>query len=271
MDDATAAAARSARAESSPVASSIGHGDVHIWLVRPDDDGEAVGQLSESERVRAGRFRFAEDRRRWAGVRASLRRILAAYTGVSPAAVQIGIATYGKPCVLGPGSDWLRFNVSHAGDLGLIAVSHGHEVGVDLERWPRRPGTVAANVNDLANGCLTVQERSAFEQVDDERERVHRFLCFWTAKEALLKAEGVGLLGRSPAEVPIPVEVVDHGWRGPVRVGSHWLWRLVVPHGDADCAVWAAALAVAGELPARAVWMGSAGKTASHRTGPMVE
>jgi 4'-phosphopantetheinyl transferase len=81
----------------------------------------------------------------------------------------------------------LRFNMSHAEDLCLVAVARGREVGVDLEAV-RPLGDLAV----LAETCFSPMELEALLAVP-ESGRVHAFYSGWTRKEAVLKALGDGL------------------------------------------------------------------------------
>jgi hypothetical protein len=61
-------------------------GDVHVWYAHLELEAGAVGRLaarlSEDERVRAGRFKFARDARRFVVARGTLRSLLGTYLGL---------------------------------------------------------------------------------------------------------------------------------------------------------------------------------------------
>ncbi|MDQ1701145.1 MAG: 4-phosphopantetheinyl transferase, partial [Frankiaceae bacterium] len=78
--------------------------------------------LTEAERARAARFRFARDSGRYISGRAALRRVLGERLGTAPGAVEISYGEYGKPYVPGVST---QFNVSHSDDVALIAVADG--------------------------------------------------------------------------------------------------------------------------------------------------
>jgi 4'-phosphopantetheinyl transferase len=80
----------------------------------------------------------------------------------------------------------LEFNLSHAQDEALIAVTIGHRVGVDLELI--RP------LNDMfgmARASFSPAECVALAQLNAD-EQTLAFFRAWTRKEALLKALGTG-------------------------------------------------------------------------------
>ncbi|MFN3432071.1 MAG: 4'-phosphopantetheinyl transferase family protein, partial [Candidatus Sericytochromatia bacterium] len=104
-----------------------------------------------------------------------------------PALVPIGVAAKGKPRLVAPHAEALRFNVSHSGEVALIAVARSREVGVDLEAV--RP------MRDLAGLWRMVAspvEAIRLESVP-ESEHMGAFYRVWTRKEAWLKATGDGL------------------------------------------------------------------------------
>ena len=94
--------------------------------------GYQPGSLSNDERARAERFRCTLDRTRWVAYRVALRRILAAYLHVGPAEIVYAAGRNGKPHVARPLSP-IAFNGSHSGDVALVAVASGFEVGIDVE------------------------------------------------------------------------------------------------------------------------------------------
>jgi hypothetical protein len=88
--------------------------------------------LSNDERERAGRFRAHLDRTRWVAYRAALRIILGGYLNVTPSEVAYTAGGNGKPQVAAPAAR-LTFNGSHSGDVALVTVAPGFEVGIDVE------------------------------------------------------------------------------------------------------------------------------------------
>jgi 4'-phosphopantetheinyl transferase len=170
----------------------LGPHDVHVWSLRldlPQGLHERLARvLSDAEASRAARFVAATDRRRHVAARALLRCVLAGYAGTRPESVAIASGPGGKPRLAdraGP-----HFNLSHAGPRGLLAVSAGREVGVDLERI-----TSLGDLESLARVCCSPGERAALRS-GPEAARTRAFLEGWTRKEACLKALGVGLAER---------------------------------------------------------------------------
>src|SRR3954449_11781288 len=128
---------------------------------------------------------------RWANARAGLRRGLAGYLDEEPAALRIRDAH--KPR-LEPQSP-LRFNLSHSGDVALIAVASEREVGIDVERVERE-----RDVQRLARRMFLAAEREAVAESHDPVLTYHRH---WVAKEAFAKATGRGLASMRSFEVSL--------------------------------------------------------------------
>src|SRR5687767_4989646 len=98
-------------------------GQVHLWrceigFARP----EHRDSLSPDEWIRAEQFHFPHDSERFVASRAQLRQILASYTHVLPREVTFRVDEHGKP-ELDSSDSMLRFNLSHSGDLLLLAVT----------------------------------------------------------------------------------------------------------------------------------------------------
>jgi 4'-phosphopantetheinyl transferase len=121
-----------------------------------------------------------------AGTAAAAMERLGLVAGFAPGALPLGLGAHGKPFL--DGSPW-RFNLSHSHGIRLLAVAHGLEVGVDIERIRplRRRAALLAR-------CFTARERARLEEAPDRE-----LLRHWAAKEALVKAIGRGIaygLGR---------------------------------------------------------------------------
>lgn len=159
---------------------------VHVWRVPLDLAGAADVQfvLSPEERVHAARFAIDRPRQVFIASRAALRSLLGRYLGVSPRDVTIVNDSQGKP-QLTRGD--LCFNLAHSGELALIAVTRGCQIGIDLELL--RP---VDRSQEIAARNFHPAEIAAILATGAE-ELPASFLRCWTRKEAVLKAVGVGL------------------------------------------------------------------------------
>ncbi|HEV3428624.1 MAG TPA: 4'-phosphopantetheinyl transferase superfamily protein [Paraburkholderia sp.] len=164
--------------------------EIDVWQLRFDFAGalaEDMPFLDAAERARAARFLRLPDRIRSAATRSVLRELLGGYLNMNPADVPLVVSSRGKPMLADLRHDALSFNVSHSGDHALIAVSRRHVVGVDIERI-----NPAIDWRGLARLVCTPLEKQAIEASPLALQPAQFFRC-WTAKEALLKALGLGI------------------------------------------------------------------------------
>jgi 4'-phosphopantetheinyl transferase len=169
----------------------LGPGDVHVWRMSLNCAEPTLRQmeslLAPVERQRADRFRFPGDRRRFVIGRGRVRALLGAYLGLAPAAIALNATPFGKPYIADLPPAGLRFNVAHSEDVALLAVSHGREVGVDIER--ERPDV---DCSELAQRFFAPEEVAALAALR-VAEQMPAFYRCWTRKEAYVKALGLGM------------------------------------------------------------------------------
>lgn len=169
----------------------ISEGEVHLWranLGSPAALEECRSVLSADELIRAARFHFDEDAKRFVATRGAVRMILSRYLGVDASSLIFDTGPHGKPFILHPFMD-IRFNVSHSRDIAIVAVSRGREVGVDVEFVQPE-----IHFEPIAEHYFEPQENWDLRTAPVE-QRASKFFDLWTQKEARLKAEGVGLVG----------------------------------------------------------------------------
>ena len=193
---------------------------VHLWGIELDGSQQCLercmGWLDEVERRRALRLVREDLRQRYVLAHGGLRTVLSKYLGVTPDVVALDRSTTGKPFLTKKLRERsaITFNLSHAHSRALIAVSQAQEVGVDLEYV--RPEVEVAK---LSNRYFTRAEHSAIMEAPEE-QRAMRFFRYWVAKEALLKAQGIGLRGLSDCEICLEKDGVDTEVR--TRLGAQF-------------------------------------------------
>jgi medium-chain acyl-[acyl-carrier-protein] hydrolase len=165
--------------------------EAHLWTVRVDLTGSEALRLrwllSADERKAADSFVQAADRARYMTARVALRDLLGRYRDAPPETLRFGYSDNGKPSceALRP----LEFNVSHSGEMALIAFTWGCPVGVDVEHIRSgldfagvgRDVFTATELDQLAHACPA--------------QRVEAFFDLWVRKEAFLKRSGQGFSG----------------------------------------------------------------------------
>ena len=226
-------------------------GGLHIWCasldLRAEESGLLEGVLSAEERDQCARFVRPADRARAVVSRASLRVVLAKYLQQDPRVLTIRAGISGKPRLDGADPS-IQFNVSHAGDLALIAVTRGLRVGIDVERI-----RAVTDIEAILDGFFSEQE-TAWLRTRENDERTRAFFLLWTRREAAAKALGIGLFDCF-ARFTLPV--YDHDGSGfrveladtPAGPAQAWWMRDLLPTPE-----YAGAVCVEKENPRPFLW-----------------
>lgn len=164
---------------------------VDIWQIPLDVDYKSIQRarevLAEDELVRASRFHFERDSRRFIVAHGTMRKILANYLQTEPPQLIFDSGERGKPEIRRSRNQLnLKFNLSHSGDLALLAVTSGASVGVDIETV-----NSAVATEEIAYICFSADEVKELLTLP-KQQRVEAFFCCWTRKEAYIKAKGDG-------------------------------------------------------------------------------
>lgn len=166
--------------------------EIHIWVVDLDlwnlSCLEAVQALPESEAKKAGRFRFETHKNRFIKGRFMLRSLLGMYLDIDFYDQEFHANRYGKPAVHKFHDDnSIHFNISNSENIYVCAFSQNSDIGIDIEK-----------IHDLPDMDRII---ARFFSEDEKRRfcslplpgRTNTFFKYWTRKEALLKAMGMGL------------------------------------------------------------------------------
>lgn len=181
--------------------------------------------LSADEKSRADRFRRAGDRHAFTAAHALARLALSQDLGVPPLDLIFAAAPGGKPVLTAPSFAGRTFSLSHTDGHVAVAVARG-AVGVDVESI-RRPRLDAA----LAETAFGAAKAAALGPDPASQSWRDAFFALWTAAEAVLKAEGVGLA--------IAMERIDIDDASAVLNGRRWrLWRCPLPPDHVLALAW---------------------------------
>ena len=193
-------------------------GEVHLWaidLARPRGQADQLcSLLSADELRRAGGMRIESARRHFLVARGALRSLLARYLDTPASELPLVARAGAKPALAG---STVRFNLSHSGELAIVALAREREVGVDVELIRRRRDPAA-----LATRYLAPNEARV---VRDAGDRTASFYRHWVAKEALLKATGTGLAG-GPRALEVALEPVPRILASGADAGAGSRWSL---------------------------------------------
>ncbi len=214
---------------------------VHLLLhpVALEIGAASLDTVSMTERVDAARYLRSEQRQQKLAAAAFRRSVLAGVLDVHPNELLFGRHAQGKPFVgtrEQPCMAGVDFNLSHTREAIAIAVGP-LACGVDVEHVGARGFPW-----DAAALCFSAHELALLERVGASEREAWAF-ALWTRKEAILKADGCGLLSVAPHEVltgvhsagfPFDAQTVtfqQRSWRVETRrLDGGWIVSLASAH-----------------------------------------
>jgi hypothetical protein len=205
-------------------------GELHVWRVEPAGDDRRAGARRALAAILAeylGGVDGAADRSgggaacsgaaaTTGGAKEAAAEAAQAEDARAGAGMKLCVGQDGKPR-LAVAPERLSFNLSHSGDLALVAIAPGGvEVGVDLERLrPRR------DLVRLAERRLPTADAAAVADAAEGPEREAAFYAAWTRHEARVKCTGSGLGGPAPGPEVVAVQLpIDPGYAAAVAVAA---------------------------------------------------
>jgi 4'-phosphopantetheinyl transferase len=175
-----------------PIPCCQGRVTIHVGPVRSADHIDPGHILDGVELQRYHRFARPDDAARFMVGRLMLKTIVGGLSGCRPDRVHVSLGDRERPYVAGAPD----FNLSHSGDMVVLAVASEGRVGVDIEAVERE-----ADVRKLAGRVYSQSEFAAFCNLDNTCPAVK----IWCAKEALVKAIGEGLY-IDPRSISLDIE-----------------------------------------------------------------
>lgn len=165
-----------------------------VWKFNVDDvkhpHGTLVPFLQEADYQKAQKYRNPADASRFLTGRGGLRKVATAAYNARPVDLALAYTAYAKPYFTSQALRDVHFNIAHSGEMVLIATST-MPVGIDVE-W------VNHNINDLDALISYTCGPQEIKQIRAATDALAAFYTAWVCKEALLKAEGLGLIDALP-------------------------------------------------------------------------
>lgn len=193
---------------------------IDLWQFSlANESANTLELLNAEELDRAKRFYFSIHQHRFSTARAALRIILARYLNTNPQHLVFTYNAHGKPEV--NNSAQLHFNLSHSGDLALLAVGKGTPMGVDIEKYSARP------YEGIAKTSFSDQELTEFMQIPSSLKPA-TFFHIWAQKEAFIKACGLGL-AYPTKEFNVPTSMPTKQLVDDPRHNKTWHLRSFMP------------------------------------------
>ena len=195
------------------------HIRTYLQVYSEQFDSEWPDVLSQAELGRRSEMTHPGRKLGFTLGRTALRRLLSEELSVAPRDVPIQIEPSGQ--LTCPSSN-RHISLAHSGNQA-IAVSGSSHLGIDLEEVRPKPEA-------LLHYILGDSERTHIAEL--RIPDTHRLFLAWTLKEAVLKAEGIGLRS-SPRSVVLQVDVdTQHAmmvdatgrtWQGRYCISGSWI------------------------------------------------
>ena len=208
-------------------------GKIDVWLFdidrTPSEIDEFKAILSSEERTRAKRFKFLNDHHRYLVQHGMLRVLLSGYMKKEPQQVEIRTSLNGKPYVTSQDRGAIHFSASRSDEFVMLAFSCIDSIGIDIEKIRNIP-----DILEIVERHFTHNEKKEILSCS-EASRLELFYKLWTRKEAVLKAQGEGLL-KALESVDVATNKIANGpWKVQVAGDSlaeeFWLTDVVGPGG----------------------------------------
>lgn len=154
----------------------------HAELITPlpkDLKQRYLAQLPQKIQQKNARFRFWQDQHRHLFGVLLLQKALQKHGYEKDLVHSMVYNAYGRPSL----PICLDFNISHSGDHVFCAVSKDLEVGIDTEEL------VPICFRDFSS----VMSESQLATIESHANPLWCFYHFWTIKESIIKAEGLGI------------------------------------------------------------------------------
>lgn len=172
--------------------------------------------LSEDEKTKSREFSSVSARNRYIAGKAFLRRALGFMINTGPFQGVVLKDECGKPYLV-DFDQKINFNVSHTGNVIVIAFSKSKPLGIDIELKNR-------SIHQHLVGYIFTEEEA--EEILSKADWPKYFLRAWTRKEAVLKCIGCGFTGNAK-EIKVPMDDEKLlAYKELMNVNAFQIWHL---------------------------------------------
>jgi phosphopantetheinyl transferase len=215
-----------------PGKSLLRDNEVHLWALPRAEEALAAlcrsgnSVLSRDEQACHRAIARPARARRYLLSRVLLREALAFHLACDPEALVFSRSENGKLLEGRARRAGLDFSLSHSAFTTILAVTHAHGVGVDLEPLGR-----GAAVRRIAGRAFPAAERRQIEAAGTASDAVA--LSLWTLKEAAVKAAG-STIWRGLGDFVFDLSAGAPRWLGPPPLDGPEAWLLALGHVSGD-------------------------------------
>lgn len=181
--------------------------EIHVWIIQWKKMQQWIlvnwNVMEPEDRTAVSKYRYYDDCMRSAAGRLLARTLLAEYSELPVNQIRVRREKYGKPIMESSlGRNLIKYSVSHSGEMVVLAFTKGGSIGIDIEEQKRIP-----EYKDLASNIFAPEESSRIIKSKNSG----LFYTYWTAKEAYLKALGLGLSKSLKSFYIEGTKVIDNG------------------------------------------------------------
>ncbi len=202
----------------------INDDEIHIWRFNLDPvksfNEFFINLLSDEEKKQVEKIKLGDVKNRSIISKAIIKNIISNYLGLNIKQIIFSYNEFGKPVIPERINSFrLNFNISHSGDLGLIAITRKNLIGIDVEKMNELD-----QIDDIINLCFTETEKYMLSCLEST-EKKEVFYKIWTGKEAFIKAIGKGFsfpLKNISFRLNSKKEMVIGEILDPMNTGKDW-------------------------------------------------
>lgn len=163
--------------------------DCGNWFPSENDWSKASRSIQLEEKERIGRFVFKRDAKRSIIGQLMIRKFLSETTQLPWSRIKTKRDQNNKPIIEGYN---INFNISHDGNLVVLAGEENTLVGIDVMNNVYKGGKSLNEFFRLMHRNFHENEW-AYIKKGTETEKINSFYRFWCLKESYVKATGTGL------------------------------------------------------------------------------
>lgn len=166
------------------------------WQPSKDNWVLAAQCIQKEEKERIGKFVFKRDAKSSMIGRLMLRKVIKDITDIPYTEIKLGRTEKGKPYLqndLPLSLKTLSFNVSHQGDLVVLAAEKNSTVGIDVMKLDTPRSSSIPEFFHTMRRQFTEDEWRSIKSSNVEKEQLKVFYRLWCLKESYVKALGTGI------------------------------------------------------------------------------
>ena len=158
--------------------------DIHIWLnylnIHQAKLKHLYPLLSDAEKARSEQFKHFKHRKHFIASHGFLHSVLDYYIETAAADIEFSYGHNGKPYIQEEQNPHnIQFNMSHSGNMAILAICNQQSVGIDIEHSERK-----TDWQGIIRRFFTENEQQFIFSLPEDQQQA-AFFQVWTRKEAI--------------------------------------------------------------------------------------